>query len=1047
MRTPSASLTLAAALLFTCQLSGASSPDDASGDADADGGVAPYREVNLTVPTGSTGGTASLGITVPTRAGDHALANPADVYEHVSKGWEVLVESNQAGLVDPKQMGKVEDVPLSTEEAWHHYRASQTGVVDSGRFLATFTMVPSVQTGGSRLFLAAAAGDARLVQALLTQEDSFDVNEQKKTDGNTALHAAATTCQPETMSVLLAHGALPTLVGRSGASPLMMAATIGCVDGIRAILAHAKKESGDGGVESAAYKAVVDQRHPFAGNTALHFAAEMGRDEAVLALCEGGADILSRKAKTGGTALHTAADTNQTGAVDALLGRCVDLRVARTVAADAPGFADATAGARTSYLSMLMMEDTTPLYLAAQRGLHQIVKVIAGYGANLDYVMPTGKFHGSLQRVGGAGGGDGGGEEAVSYGEKNTEIGNGATAIHAAAENGHPQTVRTLLALGARQLPTMQRTSPLLTAVQYDHPEIAQDLLEAMTDADEAACYDGGGDLVTPAGGATPLYEAAGRGTRFAKLVSTLFARRPAYARAQLLHRVPRDVTKGSGAVPFVDPLSHALARGNAPLAVEMLRGGGGAAQLWAAGVSGFPTAAALRDGYAVATLEGRSVECLNVVLSVEPRDGGAGGKNKNRVNRRLFGGSQTMLHRAIAGRAGVSVVRTLIDEFTADVRARVGDSTKASCAHVAVAAGDAEVLRVVLAAADKAGETMMARALAGRGLGWATPLHLAARAGDAKVMEVLLRHPEGVKGFDVALHKTGATPLLEAVAGGHAKMAEMLLAGGARAGVKVEGGGSLLHLAVAAGNGELCRLLEKQGLSYDAADEAGATPLVAALQTWWRGDGGAVRRGPSAEVVRHVVSRTDVAGRTRASGFGALHAAVLGGAPVGVLRLLREAGAPLGTAADAEATPTMLAAAAQLPAHAAFLLEQGDAARNGGSTALHAAVDGLEAAAAQGQGQRRQYCKVCEVLLKAGLDINSEDSSGRRVDYQVRAAMRSETKEDGEKEEGTAAAAAASKPGSRATEQKQKFREAQQRQRQQAESGGSGSDSGEDEL
>ena len=42
------------------------------------------------------------------------------------------------------------------------------------------------------------------------------------------------------------------------------------------------------------------------------------------------------------------------------------------------------------------------------------------------------------------------------YGGKNTDAGNGATALHAAVENGHLATVRTLLNGGARQMTSMQ---------------------------------------------------------------------------------------------------------------------------------------------------------------------------------------------------------------------------------------------------------------------------------------------------------------------------------------------------------------------------------------------------------------------------------------------------------------------------------------------------------------------------------------------------------------------------------------------------------------
>ena len=75
--------------------------------------------------------------------------------------------------------------PLSEGEAWHHYEASQAGVIDSSRFLITFTMIPSVQSGGSPLHVAAAIGNVARVRAMLESDDEdHDVNAEKATDGS-----------------------------------------------------------------------------------------------------------------------------------------------------------------------------------------------------------------------------------------------------------------------------------------------------------------------------------------------------------------------------------------------------------------------------------------------------------------------------------------------------------------------------------------------------------------------------------------------------------------------------------------------------------------------------------------------------------------------------------------------------------------------------------------------------------------------------------------------------------------------------------------------
>ena len=70
---------------------------------------------------------------------------------------------------------------------------------------------------------------------------------------------------------------------------------------------------------------------------------------------------------------------------------------------------------------------------------------------------------------------------AAKYGTgsviKNTEIGNGATALHAAVENGHLEAAKILLESGAVQSDSMEGATPLIISLQYQHPQIALILL------------------------------------------------------------------------------------------------------------------------------------------------------------------------------------------------------------------------------------------------------------------------------------------------------------------------------------------------------------------------------------------------------------------------------------------------------------------------------------------------------------------------------------------------------------------------------------------
>ena len=66
----------------------------------------------------------------------------------------------------------------------------------------------------------------------------------------------------------------------------------------------------------------VNTKHKFAGNTALHFAAELNQAEAVTELCKRNADINSLTS-TGSTPLHTASHTGvEVETITALIQSC-----------------------------------------------------------------------------------------------------------------------------------------------------------------------------------------------------------------------------------------------------------------------------------------------------------------------------------------------------------------------------------------------------------------------------------------------------------------------------------------------------------------------------------------------------------------------------------------------------------------------------------------------------------------------------------------------------------------------------------------------------
>ena len=244
----------------------------AVGGGDRD--LANVLPVIIDAPQGSK--TSQLEVLLPTK-GRTSIGNPSQLLEHVTASWDAVVEPHQAGLLDPKHSSAVAAAGLSSEEAWHHFQAGQAGVVDSARFLITFSMVPSVQTGGSKLHIASAMGNVDKVRELL--DDGARIDEAKD-DGTTALHSAATMGHDKVVQLLLEEGAWPEATGNSGATPLMMAASMGHLGAVKALL--------DGGAN-------LDTAHNYGKSTAMHFAAEVGRDEVVRELCARGANVEAEK--------------------------------------------------------------------------------------------------------------------------------------------------------------------------------------------------------------------------------------------------------------------------------------------------------------------------------------------------------------------------------------------------------------------------------------------------------------------------------------------------------------------------------------------------------------------------------------------------------------------------------------------------------------------------------------------------------------------------------------------------------------------------------
>ena len=790
-----------------------------------------HTPLSLQIGIGSAGQQSELKLRLPPERG-LTISSPQQLIKHVGHAWDTVVAPHQAGLADAKA-GHLTAAPLTDGEAWHHYQAGQAGVIDSARFLVAFSVVPSLQQGGGGpLHAAAARGLVETVRELLEADDGREGEgvHARAADGTTPLHAAAATGHAEVVALLLEAGADPQAVGKSGATALHAAAAMGHGAAVAALLA--------GGTTT-----LVDEAHAFAGCTALHFAAEMGHVDVVEKLCEAGADADARKS-TGGTPLHTAADCDQPRVVAALL---------------APPCAASP--------TKLLNGDTTPLYLAAQRGFSETAAALVDGGADVNFAMPNAVQSRQVAVPGALEMGAGG-----WYGAKNTERGNGATALHAAVENGHRECSRLLVAKGARQTGSMEGATPLIIALQYGHPAIALDLAAATPTPDL--------DAAVPVDGASALFVAAGSG--YDEVVAALLrlGARP-------------DTANKHGATP----LSHAAYRGRlgamrllleggadanagAPLlaALDSGRGGGGLrGAALAAAVKALVGAGARADGAALGlAAEAGEAEAAAALLDAPGGGGGGGG-----------GGTAPLMKAAAKGHA--ELVSVLVSRG-ADANARGGEKMYgAGALYVAAQGGHLAACRALLEAGADADARLDQIGI--------TPLFVAAERGAAAVVRLLLERGAAT---DVA-NWNGVTPLHMAAMRGHVGVVAALHGAGASLETRGDDGATpLLSVAAAAEPLEaaprraMLRWLLQRGASGAARDAAGRGALHAAasaglVEAVEELTGAAGRGGGAAGA--------SLAGATDAEGRAPLTLAVSGG-HLATARALVRGGAPCGEAA-----------------------------------------------------------------------------------------------------------------------------------------------------
>ena len=356
--------------------------------------------------------------------------------------------------------------PLHVYEEYQLFSAG-LGNVDSARLLLQYGVEPTLtallsdnadNSYSELVRLAAQCKVSNLRDAL--SEGSSDPDEGLP-DGTTPLIAAAAVGCTTAIKLLLEEGADPERTALHGMNAVMIASSRGHVSALYALVR--------GGAQLSA-------THKFAGTSALHMAAELGQVATITALCTLGIDADIRTA-LGGNALHTAAQVGASVSVEKLVQKPCSLDV-----------------------DALMNGDTTALYIASQHGHQDTVRALLAAGAVVDYAMPRSAYRGSRAVTEG-----GGRKNSVPFSTfvPNSEAGNGACALHAAAENGHAQVVSVLLE-GGMVVDSMCSlgVTALHLAAQYDKINVARVLLTQGAEVDKQSKVDS----------STALYYAAGYG-------------------------------------------------------------------------------------------------------------------------------------------------------------------------------------------------------------------------------------------------------------------------------------------------------------------------------------------------------------------------------------------------------------------------------------------------------------------------------------------------------------------------------------------------------
>ena len=704
---------------------------------------------------------------------------------------------------------------------------------------------------GTPLHLAVAHGNVNVALLLLDLSCPISVVDS---NGKSILHKASKYGRVELVELLVNRGVDPNIEDNKGCTPLHDAAQAGKLESVHLLLSL-------GGKPSMTKVASTI-------GTPLHLAAANGHRELVSHLVRGGCpvDVLD---STGRSALHHVASAGQVGVIGTLIDLGCDVN-----AVDSEG--------------------NTPLKLAVMCEKYLTLEELLKYGGVEDVeceqreepsdeqrrqefiaalddetvrdLLIQSAFIGDVQTV----------SAILDHGCPVDAVdSNGFTALHRAAEGGHVEVIRELIARGAS------------VCVQTNYP--ASHLHQGVIDTYNLlkkvgkSLYQLRGQLTSltqiPAIGGTPLHLAVWGGHKEVVLVlldagcpldvMDCIGRNILHSAAQCGHAdligllVERGLDVNGGDADGYTPLHFAAENGKLEALHQLLRLGGKPSITKVAGMyvtslhqatfcghkevvlvlldAGCPLAVVDCIGRNVlhSAAQGGHVDLIGLLVErgIDVNGGDADGYtplHSAAANGKLeavhellrLGGKASMTK--IAGTGGIpfrgtplhwavlgghkEVVLVLLDE---GCPIDVVDSKGRNVLHSVVQCGHVDLIGLLV---EHGLDVNRGDADGG------TPLHLAAANGKLEAVHELLRL--GGKASMTKVASKYGTPLHQATMGGHKEIVLVFLGAGCPIDIITSIGKNILHSAVEGGHVELLGLLVEHGLDVDGGDADGFTPL-----------------------------------------------------------------------------------------------------------------------------------------------------------------------------------------------------------------------------